>query len=298
MHKLSIIVPTKNEENGPKIVRELMEAFGDGTEIIVVDKSNDEYYEALAKTKATVIRQRSQGYENAIMEGFAIASGDILASLDADGTYSVEDLKKVVNALESDERYDFVSGSRFGNMSKDAMEWHLKFGNIMLAKIFNLLYKQNMHDVLSGSFAMTRRAYEKIKNIEAYRAGTIFFEIEIIRKGYKIKDIPISYRARAGTKSKITKAKPVYGLVMAYHAIRYARDYNPLVIFGGIGLVLVVAGLALGIYVIMNFIASGVFNEIGRALIAFMLVVLGFLSIVTGFLLDLMLEIDKKIYEK
>ncbi|MGC8548048.1 MAG: hypothetical protein ACP5MC_03590, partial [Candidatus Micrarchaeia archaeon] len=101
-----------------------------------------------------------------------------------------------------------------------------------------------------------------------------------------------------GTKPRITRAKPIYGLTMAFHAVRYARDYNPLLIFGSIGVAAIILGIIVGALVLLNFFATGTLNEVGRALIAFMLVVGGFLSIITGLILDLLLEIEKKIYRK
>ena len=77
--------------------------------------------------------------------------------------------------------------------------------------------------------------------------------------------------------------------------IRLARDYNPLLIFGSIGVILIVIGLLIGLMVFFTYLATGVMNEVGRALIAFMLVVVGFLSIISGLLIDLLLGIDRQL---
>ena len=58
------------------------------------------------------------------------------------------------------------------------------------------------------------------------------------------------------------------------------------------------AGIIIGALVISNFLATGTLTEIGRALIAFMLVIGGFLSIIAGLILDLLLEIERKLYKK
>jgi glycosyltransferase involved in cell wall biosynthesis len=300
MVRISIIVATKNEDNGPHIIKELQKAFGSDCEIIVVDKSAPKYRNALLKTGAKVVGQSSDGYENAVMEGFALASGDILANIDADGTHSVKDFKRVVEELERSKKYGYglVTGNRYGNMSRDAMAGHIKFGNMFLTKLFNLLYRQKMHDVMSGDVVMTREAYNEIKDIPPYRAGCLFFEIELLRRGFKIKDIPISYKAREGTASKITRAKPIYGLTIAYHAVRYTRDYNPLLLFGSIGVILIIAGLVITGILLSYFIHTGSLLGVGRALIAFMLLTFGFLSIIAGLILDLLLEIEKKLYRR
>ncbi len=296
MSGISIIVPTLNEAEAPRIIGQIYATFGKDVEVIVIDKSNARMKKELLATGANVITQKSAGYENALMEGFRLAKNDILATIDADGTYSVEDLKRAINELQKGE-YSFVSGSRAqsfdGNVSR-----HIKFGNNFLTKLFNILYRRKMTDVLSGIFALTKQAFDAIKDDEPYRAGTIFFEIELVRRGFSITDIPIGYAERKASKSKISRAKPFYGITMAFHAIRYARDYNPLLIFGSIGVTAILVGIIIGVLVISNFLATGTLTEIGRALISFMLIIGGFLSIIAGLILDLLLEIERKLYKK
>ncbi len=298
MVRLSVIIPTKNEPNAAKAINELAEKVSDA-EIIVIDKSSKKERDKLKKTKAQVIEQEGTGYENALMQGFRIAKGELLASLDPDGTYSIDDFIKVVNELENenDKKVGFVSGGRT-KVKKGAMTTSIKIGNRFLTGLFNLLYKSHMTDVLSGAFVMRREAFDSIRDEDAYRAGTLFFEIELVRHGYKVKNIDITYSERAGgNTSRITRFKPAYGLTIAYHAIRYARDYNPLLIFGSIGVIAIVLGIVLGAFVIANYMQTGTLNEVGRALIAFMLVISGLLSVIAGFILDLLLEIERKIYK-
>ncbi len=298
MKGLSVIVPTKDEKSAPSVIAGIYKTLGKDTEVIVVDKSSDEYRAPLQKTGARVLEQTTHGYENALMEGFLAAKGSILATIDADGTYTVDDLKKVVDELAGQEEYAFVSGSRMEKKTSDAMTTSIAFGNGFITWLFNFLYRSSMKDVLSGSFAMKREAFDSMRDEAPYRAGTVFFEIELVRRGYKIKNISIDYSARAGTASQITRSKPFYGFTMAFHAIRYARDYNPLLIFGSIGVLFCLAGLVLGLYVVYVFLHTGMFDLVGRALIAFMLLIVGFLSIIAGLILDLLLELERKIYRK
>ncbi len=295
MAGLSIVVPTKDEPTAPRLIKKLRALFP-GSEIIIVDKSSRRNRAALERTGAKVIAQETNGYENALMEGFREAHGDTLATIDADGTYNAEDLKKVISEL-SKGGASLVAGSR-AIRERGAMTGTIKFGNSFLTGLFNILYRRHMHDVLSGSFAMTRQAFDSIRHEEPYRAGTLFFEIELIRRGFGIADVPIKYGTRRGAPSRITRAKPMYGITIAYHSIRYARDYNPLALFGSIGIAAIVAGLVIGALVLANYLATGALSEVGRALIAFMLVVMGFLSIIAGLILDLLLEVERKLYRE
>ncbi|HUC38549.1 MAG TPA: hypothetical protein VL944_00265, partial [Candidatus Acidoferrum sp.] len=70
---------------------------------------------------------------------------------------------------------------------------------------------QRMRDVFSGSFAIKRKAFDTIRNVKTYHAGTIFFEMELAKRGFRLKNIKVSYMPRVGTKSKLAKYKVVYG---------------------------------------------------------------------------------------
>ena len=99
-------------------------------------------------------------------------------------------------------------------------------------------------------------------------------------------------------KSKLSRSKFAYGLGVAGHMVRFFRDYSPLLLFGGIGAVLIIAGIVVGVMVLANYIATGTLNEVGRALLAFMLVMIGFLSIIAGLIIDLLLQISRKLEKR
>lgn len=294
--EVSVVLPTIEEESVFRLIEDLRRLMP-GCEIIVVDKSSSEYRKRLKVTGAKILFQQSSGVEAATMEGFIRAKGSILANLDADGTYNPEDLVRSVVYLK-EKHLDMVLGNRFHNKQKSkAVRGYLSFGNKSINKIYKTMHGINIHDGLTGIFAMTREAFEAMKDAEPYRAGSMFFVMEIEKKGFtKIDEIPISYGLRpSGSKSKLAKSKLFYGLGVAGHIVRTARDYSPLLIFGSIGAILIIAGLVLGAFVIASYIRSGLLTEVGRALISFMLVIIGFLSIISGLILDLLLQIAKKI---
>ena len=209
MPEVSIIAPTMNEERAPNIARELFRLFGSDIEVIIVDKSDSNYRKRFDRTGVKIVVQKSKGYEYAIMEGFRTAKGTrVLASIDPDGTYSVKDLRKIVEAVKNGEA-DFVSGDRSG-CSTEAMEPYLKFGNFLFAMAFDVLFLQRMKDVFSGSFAISRNAFESIRKVNPYYSGTLFFEMELAKRHFRLRNAHVSYEPRRGTKSKLAKSKTVY----------------------------------------------------------------------------------------
>ncbi len=228
------------------------------------------------------------------MLGLRRANGDILASIDADGTHDVEGLARGVRKIRSGKK-DFVLGNRFGHISPGSMSPYLIVGNSVLSWMFSVLYRTKIHDVLTGLFVVRKSAFDAIRDIDPYRAGISFFAIELARAGYRIGEVDIRYYKRAHGKSKLTKSKFVYGVNVASHLVRQLRDYSPLLFFGGFGVILVAVGLILGVPVLLNFFSTGTFNTTGRALLAFMLIMGGFLFFVSGLILDVLMEIEKKL---
>ena len=290
--KISIVIPTIEEKAVFDIIKRLRETFKN-PEIIIVDKSGDEYYSKLKKTGCKIIRQKDKGVESAIMQGLRAANGNILASIDADGTHGLEGIKKGVELVENGYA-DMVLGNRFGRVGKGAMNSYIKFGNKTISRIYSRMYNSKIHDILTGLFVMNRKAFDSIRDEKPYRAGIAFFAIELAKKGFRITEVPISYKSRDDGESKLAKSKLLYGLGVAGHIVRSARDYSPLLILGVIGVLLILAGLVIGALVIASYLHTGTLNEIGRALIAFMLVTVGFLSVISGLILDLLLQIVRK----
>ena len=296
-HSISIIIPTIEEESVFDLVKDLRNALGRNIEIIIVDKSSQEYHERLFSTGAIVIRQRDRGVENAIMTGLRKASGEILASIDADGTHDISGIAKGIALIKSG-KADLVLGNRMGGIEKGAMDFYIMAGNYAISKIFSHLYKARVHDVLTGLFVMRRDSFDLIRDVTPYRAGIAFFAIELARLGCKVREVDIRYYKRRYGKSKLTRSKLAYGVNVASHLLRQLRDYSPLLIFGGIGIVLAAIGAVLGISVLANYLSTGIFAQTGRALVAFMLVTLGVLFVIAGLILDMLLEIEKRFSRK
>ncbi|MGI0141977.1 MAG: glycosyltransferase family 2 protein [Candidatus Micrarchaeales archaeon] len=295
MPKISVVIPTIEEPTLFGIIKELRKRLGKSVEIIVVDKSGDKYYNKVKATGVTVLRQKDKGVENAIMQGVRAAHGEIIGSTDADGTHGLEGIVKGIKMIENGEA-DLVLGNRMAGLTPGAMSTYIKFGNYCLSLFYSIIHKVRLHDFLTGLFVIRKSSFDSIRNITPYRAGNAgAFAIEFAQRKYKIAEVPISYYPREYGESKLTKSKLFYGVNVASHIVRMARDYNPLLIFGGIGIILIVIGGALGLYVIYNYLMTGTFTLIGRTLIAFMLVVVGILAIIAGFILDLLLEIEKKL---
>lgn len=216
--EISLVVPTIEEESVFKLIKDARNLLGKDTEIIVVDKSSQEYKKRLLKTGVKVLNQKDRGVENAIMLGLRTAKGQILASTDADGTHSIDGLKKGFDLIKAG-KADIVLGNRMNGLQEGSMEPYLRFGNMVLSSLFSIVYNTKVEDVLTGLFVMKKSAFQKIKNITPYRAGIAFFVIELAKRGYRVGEVDIKYYARKNGVSKLAKSKFAFGVGVASHIL-------------------------------------------------------------------------------
>ena len=152
--KLSVIFPCFNEEDGIREVIGRMPACVD--EIVVVDNNcTDRTAEVAASLGARVVPETRAGYGAAYKAGMAAATGDIVVTMDGDGTYPPEEIPRLVDHLV-DRQLDFVSASRFPLSDPRAMGLTNRFGNWVLTIAAMLLFLRNLRDSQSGMWIFRR----------------------------------------------------------------------------------------------------------------------------------------------
>src|SRR5512142_3057886 len=132
---ITVITPCLNEEQGVEQVLRAMPEFVD--EVIVVDNaSTDRTSEVATSLGAKVIREDVRGYGRSYKRGFAVATGDIIVTLDGDHSYPVDALSYLIEAfLHLD--VDFLNASRFPVRDAHAMSFKHKFGNVVQSLVLS-----------------------------------------------------------------------------------------------------------------------------------------------------------------
>ncbi|MEE9152001.1 MAG: glycosyltransferase family 2 protein [Thermoplasmata archaeon] len=200
--RVSIIIPTMNEEASigevMDSIHEAMKDFKDGFEIVVVDtESKDRTVEIALSKGARVIDEPRRGYGRAYKTGFENAEGEIIATLDADCTYPAEDIPQLVDTLE-DEDLDFITCDRLSKLEKGVMSAKHRLGNWILKVTTNLLFGMRIRDSQSGMWVFRKKIIDNIELISDGMSLSEEIKIEAWRKGFKAKEVPITYRMRKG----------------------------------------------------------------------------------------------------
>lgn len=224
MKTISIIIPALNEREA---IQKTIEALPKGelgrmgyeVQILVVDNGSDDGTEAVARRAgAEVVFEPKRGYGSAFKTGFAHATGDIIATADADLTYPVEDIPKLVTILEQ-EKLDFLTTNRFALMEKDAMSFRNKLGNTILSLVVSLLFRLKMRDPESGMWVFRKDILDKLKlgsNIWPF-SHELKLEACYFNKCHW-REVPVRYKARIGQTKLLSGWK--VGFTNLFHIIR------------------------------------------------------------------------------
>jgi glycosyltransferase involved in cell wall biosynthesis len=187
---VSVIIPTVNEAaNLPHVLPRIPKWVD---EVIVVDSQSTDGTADVARRirpDAVILHQARMGKGAALRAGFVAARGDIIVTLDADGSTDPAEIPAFVGALLAGA--DFVKGSRFAQGGRtDDMEWYRYLGNWGLLQLVRWRFGGRFTDLCYGYNAFWRRILPAIDlsdatgfeietsmNIQALRAGLTVSEV-------------------------------------------------------------------------------------------------------------------------
>jgi glycosyltransferase involved in cell wall biosynthesis len=201
---VSVVIPALNEaENISAVVREL--PWGLIRECIVVDNGSTDATAAEATAAgARVVQQPHRGYGRACRAGAAAAdSGSgILVFMDGDGSDVPGEMWQLLEPIVTGE-CDFVIGSRMrGTREPGSMLISQIFAGWLAGILLRMLYRVSYTDM--GPFrAITREALSRLQMREETYGWNLEMQMRAAQCGLRIREIPVSYRKRAGGVSKV-----------------------------------------------------------------------------------------------
>ncbi|PIY96868.1 MAG: glycosyl transferase [Candidatus Kerfeldbacteria bacterium CG_4_10_14_0_8_um_filter_42_10] len=203
--KLSIIMPVYNERATiEEIIRRVNAAPYEKEIILVDDGSSDGTKEILEEIKDPLVRiyyhDKNYGKGRAVRTGLAKASGGIILIQDADLEYDPREYAQLLRPI-LEGKAEVVYGSRFRGEGKTMFFWHA-VGNNFLTFMTNLLYNTTLTDMETCYKVMKKEVLKGITlksdkfNIEPELTA------KILKKGYRIYEVPISYAGREYSEGK------------------------------------------------------------------------------------------------
>jgi len=202
--KLSVLVPIYNEEKTLKEVLQKLFSVQQVTEVIVVDDgSTDSTPKILAQLKhkkLRTFRKENGGKGSAIRYALKHATGNFVLIQDADLEYDPEDIPALLEPIRRG-RVDIVYGSRFLGPHLNLLFWH-RVGNSVLNFLVNILFNTTLSDMETCYKVVPTAVLRDLKLTS--NAFDIEPEItcKLLKKGYKIFEVPISYIGRDFSEGK------------------------------------------------------------------------------------------------
>jgi hypothetical protein len=195
--RISVVIPCFNEEHGLRYVLEGMPSYVD--EVVVVDNnSTDATAKVAQELGARVIFEARKGYGNAYKAGLPAATGDIIATVDGDGTYPSASIAPIIDDL-LDRGLDFVSASRFPLRDARAMRRRNLLGNMVLTYTFRALYLRWVADSQSGMWVFRRSCLAQLHPVQPGMAFSEEIKVEVLHaRGLRFGEHHIDYYERIG----------------------------------------------------------------------------------------------------
>jgi len=224
---VSIIIPVRNEAGNIHRALEEMPTFGSSQEILFIEgHSSDDTWASVQKLQAEyrgphriiTLQQTGKGKANAVREGFAKATGDILMILDGDLTVPAKELPKFYRALVSG-KGECINGTRLVYPMDDKAMRPLNYvGNRCFSVIMSCILRQPVTDTLCGTKVFLRSDYKKIVDIAPdIIAIDPFGDFEMLigasRLPLKILEIPIRYKERTYGQTNIRRFRDGWKLI-------------------------------------------------------------------------------------
>ena len=146
----------------------------------------------------------------------------------------------------------------------------------------------DVSDSQTGYRAIKREIFEHI-TLTADYTYTQEMIIRAAAEGFFITDVPVNFYKRKDGKSRLIRDPAEYGLNNAMTMLRAYRDYRPMTLFGTIGVLMMLIGTLIGLYIVYEFFVLGTF-ETGQRLVTLsaLMIMTGIQVLLFGLMADMM----------
>lgn len=281
---IAVLIPCHNEEVAiARVIAEFRQALPHAAIYAYDNNSTDETAARAAAAGAIVGHEQRQGKGHVVRRMFADIEADYYVLVDGDGTYEAEAATAMLS-LARREHLDMVTGTRQHEEAAAYRPGHV-FGNRMLTGLVARLFGADLADMLSGYRVFSRRFVKSFPALAGGFETETEFTVHALQLALPAGEVPCRYRERpAGSASKLRTLRD--GMRILRLIILLMKDERPIPFFSAAAALLLLTGLALGIPVVLQFLATGLVPRLPTAILAACLVMLSFLSLACGLILD------------
>jgi glycosyltransferase involved in cell wall biosynthesis len=282
--RIAVLIPCYNEEAAiAMVVRDFRASLPTATIYVYDNNSKDETVARARDAGAIVRSERRQGKGNVVRRMFADVEADIYVLVDGDDTYDASAAPSLIGKLVS-EGLDIVSGQRVATGQSAYRPGHV-LGNRMLTGLTATMFRVKLSDLLTGYRIMSRRFVKSFPfTAEGFGIETEL-TVHAVRLLMPMAEVETRYKERPeGSVSKLSTYRDGFKILFTIAAL--VRRERPLVFFTSIFVVLAAFSLLIGTPVVLEYFRTGFVPRLPTALVAVGAMVLAFLSLASGLILD------------
>lgn len=266
--RIVVAIPCYNEElTVAKVVADFRRELPEADVVVLDNRSTDRTAERAREAGAEVVYVARPGKGSVVRHIFREIDADVYLMVDGDDTYPAEDARALVDLVLRGA--DMAVGDRLtkGDYGRENKRPFHGFGNSLVRSLVNFCFGSRVSDVMSGLRAFSRRF---AKNVPILSDG---FEVETemtircLDRKLALVESPISYRDRPeGSFSKLSTYRD--GARVLKLIFKILKDYRPLLFFGSLAAAAMIAGLACGAPVLIEYARSSFITRVPLAILA------------------------------
>jgi glycosyltransferase involved in cell wall biosynthesis len=282
--EVAVLIPCCNEEiTIGKVVREFRAALPRAVVYVYNNNSADRTVDVARAAGAVVRDEVLQGKGNVVRRMFGDVDADIYVLVDGDDTYDAASAPMLIRTLVEGQ-FDMVNAARLAEVDEAFRHGH-RLGNLVLTRMVGMIFSNRLNDMLSGYRVLSRRF------VKSFPALSFGFEIETeltvhaLELRMPIKEIGIPYRERPiGSTSKLKTFSDGFRILRTIGFL--IKEERPLPFFTLFFVVLAGGSIALAWPIVIEFVRTGLVPRFPTAILASAMMLLGFLSLACGLILD------------
>jgi Glycosyl transferase family 2 len=282
--RVAVLIPCRNEEAAiGKVVSDFQRSLPDAIVYVYDNNSTDHTMLEARAAGAVVRRERLQGKGHVVRRMFADIDADVYILVDGDDTYDAAAAPGMM-AMLIERQLDMVSAARYG-AGRDAYRPGHRFGNSLLTAVVAGAFGGGISDLLSGYRVFSRRFVKSFPALSSGFETETEFTVHALALHMPIQEVRASYRNRAaGSSSKLNTF--VDGMRILRAIVTLIQQERPLQVFSLAALGLLSIGTSLGVPLVFEFLQTGLVPRLPTAVLSTGLMLLGFLALTCGLILD------------
>lgn len=281
---IAVLVPCHNEAvTIATVVSDFRRYLPSATVYVYDNNSTDGTAEVAAAAGAVVRFEPFPGKGNVMRRMFSDIDADVYVLVDGDATYDASAAPMMVDMLMASQ-LDMVNGARVSDIKEAYRPGH-RLGNRLLTGLVMSIFGRQFVDMLSGFRVFSRRF---VKSFPALSSG---FEIETeltvhaLELRMKTAEVPTQYKDRPeGSASKLHTIRDGIRILRTIGLL--VKEERPLRFFAVLGLILAALSLGIATPVLIDYFETGLVPKFPSAILAASIMLLGFLSVTCGLILD------------